>query len=216
MPLTFWMKSAKKTSLTEDASGKTKRTLRAGALKEKKKSPSCLKTLEAAISDCKWTTEAFASCVRVNVRVNLSIVGSGLEVCPNFTGPNPIILAQHGIVTKSNCWQIVQFLLEGEVWKAFDYHNGFDLEKDWGWESSRVLTRTPAQTCVWRNRNSCSPPPFNLLLHLFVVLCVIIFLKMVFVLRFQVCVSILFGIAQIGSTNRKVDQMEKANFEKPP
>lgn len=60
------------------------------------------------------------------------------------------------------------------------------------------------------------PPPSNLLLHLFVVLCVIIFLKMVFVLRFQVCVSILFGIAQIGSTNRKVDQMEKANFEKPP
>lgn len=54
---------------------------------------------------------------------------------------------------------------------------------------------------------------FNLLPHLFVVLSVIIFLNMVFVSHLQVCVSSLFGIAQIGSTNGKIRLMEKANFE---
>lgn len=70
--------------------------------------------------------------------------------------------------------------------------------------------------CVEKQKQLHPSPHFNLLLHLFVVLCVIICLKMVFVLRFQVCVSILFGIAQIGSINSKVHLMEKANFEKLP
>lgn len=77
--------------------------------------------------------EAFASCMSVNLSVELFIDGLGCSlqgrVYPNFTGPNPIIFARQGINTRPNFWQIVQFLLKCEVWKEFDCHYGFDLKK---------------------------------------------------------------------------------------
>lgn len=55
-------------------------------------------------------------------------------VCPNFTGPDPIILAWHGTVTASSGWQIVQFLLEGVVWKG------------WGLIWNKVEDESPAES----------------------------------------------------------------------